>query len=630
MADVKISQLPTANTPLTGTELVPVVQAGSTVKVSTANIMSQALIGQALNPRTAAEIAAGVTPTDYAIPATEIKLERYGATGSGDAGAALTSATSVQTQNLDKIFLQSGRTYSALTWSPITVSTPVRVDGFGAVLQGPVTKTDFARPAATVLLNGVTFNRWSSAIERQSGDGGSISRFRAFDNRFTDFNSLPINIEISLDSYWIERNTFDTITGNYALRIGENTYASQDTWRKGHIVGNHLSDISATGSTDAGAMTIYGKENVILGNHVENIDSVSGEAWGIYTKSRFTAIAFNTVTDIASSSTSSVWGLNVKGQIESETDSPQGFGNVVIGNFIRGLSGATTNAGYGIRLQTESVVAVANQIRNAGNTGISLDYSEAGISGAKGGILANNLVKFATMNIAVGARISTSLSDVYVSQNIFENVLIGVRLGTIIGDETNWNVLSNTIAADASTGSGIVARQDKDLSGLTIVNNVVKSAANGIRFETGAGALSNVRVYDNDLLNATTPFSGTIPADIDIRHTFKYQTTDNTTHNALVFVLPDLSCYLVEINVNAAQVGGGNYANYRRSAQVYRNGGGATLNGLVQDITTVEETDADWNATIAVSGNNLLITVKGDTSQTVNWKGQVSVIGVST
>lgn len=629
MANVKISELSPASTPLTGTEVLPIVQAGNTVKVSTANVMSQPLIGQALNPRTAAEIAASVTPTDYAIPATEIKLERYGATGSGDAGAALTSATSVQIQNLDKIFLQAGRTYSALTWSPRTLSTPVRIDGFGAVLQGPVVNADFVRPAATVLLNGVTFSRWASAIERETSDGGSINRFRAFDSRFTEFTSIPINIEITLNNYWIERNIFDTITGNYALRVGENTYASQDTWKKGHIVGNHFADVSASSSTDAGAMTIYGKENVILGNNIENIDSVSGEAWGIYTKSRFTAIAFNTVTDVASSAGSSVWGINVKGQIESQTTSPQGFGNVVIGNFVRTLSGATTSAGYGIRLQTESVIAAANQVRDAGNTGISLDYSEAGISGAKGAILTNNLVKFATMNIAVGARISASLSDVYISQNIFENVLIGVRLDSIIGDETNWNVLSNTISADAASGSGVVVRRDHSLSGINISNNVVKSASNGIRFETGAGVLSNVRVYDNDLSSATTPFSGAIPADIDIRHTFKYQTTDNTVHNALVFELSDLACYLVEINVNGAQVGGGNYANYRRSVQVYRSGGSATLNGAVQDITPIVETDANWNATIAVSGNNLVITIKGNTGQTVNWKTQINVIGVT-
>jgi hypothetical protein len=38
MADLKISQLPAATTPLAGTEVLPIVQAGSTVQVSVNNL----------------------------------------------------------------------------------------------------------------------------------------------------------------------------------------------------------------------------------------------------------------------------------------------------------------------------------------------------------------------------------------------------------------------------------------------------------------------------------------------------------------------------------------------------------------------------------------------------------------
>ena len=38
MADLKISALPAATTPLAGTEVLPIVQSGSTVKVSVANL----------------------------------------------------------------------------------------------------------------------------------------------------------------------------------------------------------------------------------------------------------------------------------------------------------------------------------------------------------------------------------------------------------------------------------------------------------------------------------------------------------------------------------------------------------------------------------------------------------------
>ena len=38
MADKKISQLPAATTPLAGTEVLPIVQSGTTDKVSVANL----------------------------------------------------------------------------------------------------------------------------------------------------------------------------------------------------------------------------------------------------------------------------------------------------------------------------------------------------------------------------------------------------------------------------------------------------------------------------------------------------------------------------------------------------------------------------------------------------------------
>jgi len=45
MADAKISALPSASTPLAGTEVLPIVQSGSTVKVSVANLTAGRSIG---------------------------------------------------------------------------------------------------------------------------------------------------------------------------------------------------------------------------------------------------------------------------------------------------------------------------------------------------------------------------------------------------------------------------------------------------------------------------------------------------------------------------------------------------------------------------------------------------------
>lgn len=47
MADLKISQLTSASTPLAGTEVLPIVQSGSTVKVSVANLTAGRAVGMA-------------------------------------------------------------------------------------------------------------------------------------------------------------------------------------------------------------------------------------------------------------------------------------------------------------------------------------------------------------------------------------------------------------------------------------------------------------------------------------------------------------------------------------------------------------------------------------------------------
>jgi hypothetical protein len=76
---------------------------------------------------------------------------------------------------------------------------------------------------------------------------------------------------------------------------------------------------------------------------------------------------------------------------------------------------------------------------------------------------------------------------------------------------------------------------------------------------------------------------------------------------------------LIETYVSARQTNAANRAGYRREALVYRAGGGATIEGAVGTDFT-RESNAAWEATIAVSGNNALITVNGAAGATINWK----------
>ena len=124
---IKISQLPAGATP-TGVELIPAVQSATTVALTVDQILSlitlaslggttltdvevvidaayvqgyvpQSYIGQTLFPRTAAEIAASVTPTNYSYKPFD--LPRYGGdpTGVNDSTVAINAAISVMLAN---------------------------------------------------------------------------------------------------------------------------------------------------------------------------------------------------------------------------------------------------------------------------------------------------------------------------------------------------------------------------------------------------------------------------------------------------------------------------------------------------------------------------------------------------
>lgn len=136
MANVKISQLPAATTPVTGIEVLPIVQAGNTVKVTTANVMSQSLIGQALFPRTAAEIAASVTPVNYAYP--ECDARRYGAIG--DNGVTDNATPFSQLISVALLAKKPAYIFGAAGWYKSTAS--FAVTGAVSIIGDGINKTN--------------------------------------------------------------------------------------------------------------------------------------------------------------------------------------------------------------------------------------------------------------------------------------------------------------------------------------------------------------------------------------------------------------------------------------------------------------------------------------------------------
>ena len=70
-------------------------------------------------------------------------------------------------------------------------------------------------------------------------------------------------------------------------------------------------------------------------------------------------------------------------------------------------------------------------------------------------------------------------------------------------------------------------------------------------------------------------------------------------------------------------------AGYIRRATVYRQSAGAVaIEGAIQSNFTVE-TNNQWDATLTLSGNNVLVQVKGIVGATINWKSIYKFLDVS-
>lgn len=157
-------------------------------------LLSQAIIGAYLYPRTAAEIAAGVTPTSYAV--AELYLSRYSAT----ATTALTEAASVASQySHARIIVDRDVALTANTTIPINatlvfdkgaVITPaasVTLTVLGNIEAGPRQIFDLSASGSLIAgpIKGQLLVEWWGAVGNGDGVGGGTSDSTYIQRAFT-------------------------------------------------------------------------------------------------------------------------------------------------------------------------------------------------------------------------------------------------------------------------------------------------------------------------------------------------------------------------------------------------------------------------------------------------------------
>jgi hypothetical protein len=162
MADVKISQLPAATTPLAGTEEVPLVQSGTTKKVTVANLRGTAVTAVT---GTAPVVSSGGTTPAISMAAATTSVNGYLTSadwntfnGKQPAGSYLTSGGALGTP--------SSGTATNLTGLPLTTG----VTGLLPVANGG---TGTATPALVAGTNVTITGTWPNQTVNSTGGGGS-------------------------------------------------------------------------------------------------------------------------------------------------------------------------------------------------------------------------------------------------------------------------------------------------------------------------------------------------------------------------------------------------------------------------------------------------------------------------
>lgn len=228
-----------------------------------------------------------------------------------------------------------------------------------------------------------------------------------------------------------------------------------------------------------------------------------------------------------------------------------------------------------------------------------------------------------TCPIAIGYcanALGTSAIGIGSCSNAFANQSIGLG---------HYTVATGTSAIAIGQAAKAV-----DISSIAIGTNAYTSACRS--FMLGIGDSGSEKI-ENDIINSVafgwgnqsiTNAKGNL---YPVSHTTGGQTTttDNSLTTLMSIALDDNHVYSMDLSVVGAETGGTNRAYYKRTALFYREGGTATLQGTV-DATYDNETNGNWNATLAAVSNSVQVQVQGDTGETVYWNAVVRLSKMKT
>jgi hypothetical protein len=188
--------------------------------------LTAAIIGQILFPRTASEIAAGVTPSNYAFQAGDVR--RYGAVGNGvtDDTAAIQRAINAAVGNGGHVYLpksMGGSLGTYLTTAALTISNRVLIYGDGIGYSGIVCAANsgftiaagvgFVEMKDFAILQAVRYTTTPNlfkAIDIQ-GTSGSPCQYHVYRDLFIDGFKTPIQADA------VQECAFDNVKSTFCF-----------------------------------------------------------------------------------------------------------------------------------------------------------------------------------------------------------------------------------------------------------------------------------------------------------------------------------------------------------------------------------------------------------------------------
>lgn len=153
MADLKISQLPAATTPLAGTEVIPIVQSGVTDKVTVANLTANRAVSATQYTST---IATGTAPLVVA-STTEVANLKAATATLADSATSATSANAVKSNATTGLLQVTGPAAAStrVMTTPDANFTVARTDA-GQTFTGNQYVTGFLQAGAINTATGIT------------------------------------------------------------------------------------------------------------------------------------------------------------------------------------------------------------------------------------------------------------------------------------------------------------------------------------------------------------------------------------------------------------------------------------------------------------------------------------------